>query len=61
VDNYQLDIMQEMQDAENQKKMMTAQELKVVGKPSNPLQVVHHTGKRAKLQWFDLETARQPL
>jgi len=53
--------MQEMQDAENQKKMMTAQELKVVGKPSNPLQVVHRTGKRAKLQWFDLETARQPL
>jgi len=63
VDNYQLDrryvLMQAMQDAENQKKMMTASQLKNIGTPLNPLQVVHHNGKRTKLQWYDLETARR--
>jgi len=62
VDTYQVDrryvLTQAMKDVENQKKMMTAQELKATGTMANPLQVVHHNGKRTKLQWFDLPKAR---
>jgi len=61
VDTYQLDrryfLMQAMQDAENQNKMMTALQLKVRGSAANPLQVVHHNGK-SKLQWYDTFKAR---
>jgi len=38
---------------------MTSKQLKATGTASNPLQVIHHNGKRTKLQWYDLETARR--